>query len=106
LLGPEFDTMNSSSGLYRVNWINGVSWGGTSSTGVTLSTSSFLPLAADPTGVSLTKAVSNTFMAGQMPQDMQTAIEGVIASLPHDPQGAVASAIYLTASSGMYQVQH
>ncbi len=106
LLGPEFDTINSSSGLYRVNWINGVSWGSSSSTGVTFSTSSFLPFAADATGVSLTQVMSNTFMAGQMPQDMQTAIEGVIASLPYDPQGAVASAIYLTASSGMYQVQH
>jgi uncharacterized protein (DUF1800 family) len=106
LLGPEFDTVNSSSGLYRVNWINAVSWGGAGSDGVTLSSSSFLPLAADPTGVSLTKAMSNTFMAGQMPQDMETAIEGVVVSLPHDPQVAVASAIYLTASSGLYQVQH
>ncbi len=105
ILGPEFGTLNSSSGLARVNWINGVSWGGTSSPGVTLDLSPFLPLTADPTGATLLRAVNNALMAGQMPQPMQSAIAGAIASSSNYPPGQVAAAIYLTASSGLYQVQ-
>jgi hypothetical protein len=106
LLGPEFNIMNSSSGLYRVNWINGISWGGVTGGGVNLDLSPFVALAADPTGAALVQAVNNAFMAGQMPQAMQTAVVGAVTSLPYSATSRVASAIYLTATSGLYQVQH
>jgi uncharacterized protein (DUF1800 family) len=106
LLGPEFNTVNSSSGLDRVNWVNGVSWGVVAGGGVTLDLSPFVALAADPTGVALVNAVNNAFMAGQMPQVMQAAVMGAVTSLPNSATLRVGSAIYLTASSGLYQVQH
>ena len=106
LLGPEFDTMNSSTGLARVNWLNGISWGGVASTGVDLDLSPFVALAADPSGAALVQAVNNAFMAGQMPQAMQTAVAGAVTSTPYSAASRVASAIYLTATSGLYQVQH
>lgn len=106
LLGPEFNIMNSSSGLYRVNWVNGISWGGVAGGGVNLDLSPFVALAADPTGAALVQAVNNAFLAGQMPQAMQTAVMGAVTSLPYSAASRVASAIYLAASSGLYQVQH
>jgi uncharacterized protein (DUF1800 family) len=106
LLGPEFDTMNSSSGLARVNWVNAVSWGQAGSTGITLDLSPFIGLAADPTGSALVQAMSNLFMAGQMPVAMQNAIATAIASMPYAPAERASTALYLTASSGLYQVQH
>ena len=104
LLGPEFDTLNSSSGLARVNWVDGISWGGTSSPGVTVSLAPFLPLASNSTA--LIQTVNNAFMAGQMPQTTQSAIATALAATPNDAASKVATAIYLTASSGLYQVQH
>ena len=106
LLGPEFNTVNSSSGLNRVNWVNGISWGAVTGGGVTLDLSPFIALAADPSGIALVQAVNNAFMAGQMPEAMQTAVSGAIASMPYSAGSRVASAIYLTATSGLYQVQH
>ena len=106
LLGPELDTLNSSSGLFRVNWADGIAWGTTYTNGVTMNLSPFVLLAADTTGNTLIQAVSNTFMAGQMPQQMQAAIAGVMPSLSNSAPARVASAIYLTASSGLYQIQH
>ncbi len=106
LLGPEFDVMNSSSGLDRVNWVNGISWGGVAGGGVTLDLSPFVALAADPTGAALVQAVNNAFMAGQMPEAIQTAVAGAVTSMPYSAASRVASAIYLTATSGLYQVQH
>jgi len=105
LLGPEFNTLNSSSALSRVNWADAVSWGQASTSGITVDLSLFTALAADPTGNALLQAVSNAFMAGQMPQAMQSAIAGAIAASLHTPAIRVSSAVYLTASSGLYQVQ-
>ncbi len=106
LLGPEFNTLNSSSALFRVNWTYGISWGSTFTLGVTVNLSPFILLAADTTGTTLIQAVSNTFMAGQMPQPMRAAIAGIMPSFPNSAQARAANAIYLTASSGLYQTQH
>jgi hypothetical protein len=107
LVGPEFNGMNSSSGVARLNWVNGISWGLVMDPGVTLDLSPFVSLAADPSGAALVQAVNNTFMAGQMPQAVQTAVTSTIASMPaYAASLRVANAIYLTATSGLYQVQH
>lgn len=101
LLGPEFQTLNSSTTLARVNWIYSVSTNA-AGPGVSVDFSPFQVFANDsPT---LVQAMSNAFMAGQMPTQMQNIIVTAL-NATTDPATRVRNAFYLTTSSPFYQTE-
>lgn len=102
LLGPEFQLMNSATGLAAINWIDSVV-AGNPGPGVYVDMSPFLQFGNDWS--SLMTAINNAFLAGQMPEQMRTTIQTALGAAG-SPQEAVQTALYLTAASPFYMVQH
>jgi hypothetical protein len=65
--------------------------------------SPFVAFAGSPS--ELTDAVSNQFLGGRLPAGLKSEVVKAI-STTHDYNLRVRSAIYLIASSSLYQVQH
>lgn len=99
LLGPEFQTLNSSSALERVNYVYSVATNAPGP-GVKVDLSPFQTFASDPP--TLVQAMSNAFLAGQMPTGMQNIIVTAL-NATTDPTIRVQNALYLTTTSPMYQ---
>jgi fructose-1-phosphate kinase PfkB-like protein len=75
------------------------------STGTRLNTAQFEPLAANPTA--LVDAVDTVLMNGTMPAAAKTQIVTAVNAVPAtNATGRAQMAVYLTASSFYYQVQH
>jgi uncharacterized protein (DUF1800 family) len=101
LLGPEFQILSTSSALWRVNFINALLGG--QMRGVSLDLTPYMKLADHPSV--LVDAVDQAFMRGQMPTEMKTEILSAL-SATIDKGERVRTAIYLTTTSGLYQVEH
>jgi hypothetical protein len=100
LNGPEFQILSVSAAFWRLNFIDALLVGGVH--GVTIDLTSYLKLAGDP--VALVGSLDQAFARGQMPTNMKTEIQSAI-SATADPLTRVRTAIYLTATSGLYQVE-
>lgn len=101
LYGPEFYILNSATGMATMNWVNSTV-DGSPGAGAGFDLSPFLQFANDPQ--SLVTAISNAFMAGQMPAPIQSAILTALASCS-DPNTTVQTALYLALASPFYLVQ-
>lgn len=102
LLAPEFQTYSTANSLTRANFVNALVFGHVdASTHIDLSP--YLSTASDP-GNMLT-AVNKVFLYGRMPAEMQQSILTAISSAQTDRLKAK-TAVYLVASSPLYQVAH
>jgi uncharacterized protein (DUF1800 family) len=112
ILGPEFQTLNSSTAFVRANYVLLLVLNALSGPDFHVDLSNFALLASDTDpqtqNASLTamlNAVSNALLGTNMPSDMAAAIMPALTVTP-DPQIRAITAIYLVALSGRYQVQY
>ncbi|HEV2646780.1 MAG TPA: DUF1800 family protein [Acidobacteriaceae bacterium] len=108
---PEFDLENTASAVLRLTLANQLVFSQISDFSVDLSATSPLGIMASATGnattdsTNLVNALSNIFMHGQMPAQMQTDIVNHVATLTNIQQ-RVRVATYLTLTSSFYKVEH
>jgi uncharacterized protein (DUF1800 family) len=108
---PEFDIENTASAVLRLTLANQLVYSQISDFNVDLSITSPLGIMASATGnattdsTNLVNALSNIFMHGQMPAQMQTDIVNHVATLTNIPQ-RVRVATYLVLTSSFYKVEH
>ena len=102
LTGPEFQLHSPSEAIGRANLVNTLLYGNLGA-GTAMDLTRFSSLSSNPSA--LVDAVSKAYCYGQMPAAMQTqilsAIRGTTGSLAQ-----AQAALYLTASSGYYNVEH
>ncbi|HEV2619338.1 MAG TPA: DUF1800 domain-containing protein, partial [Acidobacteriaceae bacterium] len=108
---PEFDIENTATAVLRLTLANQLVFNQIGDFTVDLSATSPLGLMASATGnattdsTNLVNALSNLFMHGQMPAQMQTDIVNHVATLTNIQQ-RVRVATYLTLTSSFYKVEH
>jgi uncharacterized protein (DUF1800 family) len=108
---PEFDIENTASAVLRLTLADNLVYNRISAFSVDLSATSPLGLMASATGnatadsTNLVNALSNIFMHGQMPAQMQTDIVNHVATLTNIAQ-RVRVATYLVLTSSFYKIQH
>ena len=108
LPGQEFQLDSPSNAVARFNMVNTMIYGNLG-TGAVIDITPFSNLALNPQA--LVDAVGQTFMYGQMPPKVQTALLGAIngiagSSLATLSKARAQAAIYLTVSSSYYNVEH
>lgn len=107
LLGPEFQLDSPSSAVARFNMVNSMIYGNLGP-GAVIDLTPFTNLGSNPPA--LVDAVSQTFLYGQMPPKVQTALLGAINAIPGTTAAAnrarAQAAIYLAVSSSYYNVEH
>lgn len=107
LLGPEFQLDSPSNAVARFNMVNSMIYGNLGP-GTVIDLTPFTNLATNPPA--LVDAVSQTFMYGQMPPTVQTALLGAINAIAGTTAAAnrarAQAAIYLAVSSSYYNVEH
>jgi uncharacterized protein (DUF1800 family) len=98
LFGPEFQIYSPTEAVNRGNYLYQFvnNYGGGSST-------PFVNIAGDP--VQLVNAVDNVLLFGRMSQTTRNSIYKALQAST-DPQARAVTALYLTATSGEYLVQH
>lgn len=98
LYGPEFQIYSPTEAINRDNYLYQFvnNYGGGSST-------PFIGIAGDP--VQLVNAVDNVLLYGRMSQTTRNSIYKALQAST-DPQTRAVTALYLTATSGEYLVQH
>jgi uncharacterized protein (DUF1800 family) len=99
--GPEFQLFSTGTALLRADFVAEVLLSKLGA-GTTVNPTPFVQLAADPGA--LMDAVNNAFMGGQMPSAMRSTIMTAMAAAS-DPGTIAYDAVYLTASSGLFQVE-
>ena len=102
LLAPEFELLSSGTALMRANVVRRLLEDGLGGDAL-FDLSPFVALAGSPT--ELVDAVDNAFLSGRLPSQVKSEIVRAI-SVTHDYNLRVHNAIYLVASSSLYQVQH
>jgi len=102
LLGPEFDILNSTTTIARVNFINDLIYGSVGP-GTTTDISPYVAAAGDVS--TLLDLVSTNMLHGQMSSDMRSTLAGTLAVIPDNTRRAEA-ALYLVESSSQFQVEH
>jgi uncharacterized protein (DUF1800 family) len=108
---PEFDIENTASAILRLTLADDLVNNKISSFSVDLSATSALGIMAPATGnattdsTNLVNALSNIFMHGQMPAQMQSDIVAHVATLTNIPE-RVRVATYLVVTSSFYKVEH
>ena len=108
---PEFGIENTAAAILRLTLADNLVYNRISDFSVDLSATSALGLTASATGnattdsTSLVNALSNIFMHGQMPAQMQTDIVNHVATLTNIPE-RVRVATYLVITSSFYKVEH
>jgi hypothetical protein len=102
LLGPEFKIFNSSTDIARINFVNDLVYGKVSST-TTTNISPYVGVAGDVN--QLLDMVSLNMMHGQMSDGMRRTLTSTLTSISDNQQRAMA-ALYLTAGSSQFQVEH
>lgn len=98
---PEFQILNPSTALARINFVYAAVRNGISST-VRVDLSNLEALAGDPPV--LVDAVSNALLRGQMTPESRTAILTAV-NAATDARTRVRNALYLAATSNLYQVE-
>jgi hypothetical protein len=108
---PEFSIENTASAILRLTLADNLVYNKISDFTVDLSATSSLGLMASATGnattdsTNLVNALSNIFMHGQMPAQMQTDIVNHVATLTNIPE-RVRVATYLVITSSFYKIEH
>ena len=100
LLAPEFELLSSGTALMRANVVRRLVDDGLGGDAL-FDLSPFVALAGSPT--ELVDAVDNAFLCGRLPPQVKSEIVAAI-SVTHDYNLRVHNAIYLVASSSLYQV--
>jgi len=109
---PEFSLENTASAVLRLTLVDNIVYNRISDFTVDLSATSALGLMASATGnattdsTNLVNALSNLFMHGQMPAQMQTDIVTHLATILNNPAERVRVAVYLVLTSSQYKVEH
>ena len=108
---PEFSIENTASAILRLTLADNIVYNRISDFTVDLSATSPLGIMASATGNATTDStnliitLSNLFMHGQMPAQMQTDIINHVATLTNIPE-RVRVAVYLVLTSSHYKVEH
>ena len=108
---PEFGIENTASAVLRLTLADNLVYNRVTDFSVDLSATSALGLTASATGNAMTdstnlvNALSNIFMHGQMPAQMQTDIVNQVATLTNIPE-RVRVATYLVITSSFYKIEH
>jgi len=102
LLGPEFKIFNSSTDIARINFVNDLIYGSVSST-TTIDISAYVAAAGDVG--KLLDMVSLNLMHDQMSDAMRGTLTTTLSSISSNQRRAMA-ALYLTAGSSQFQVEH
>lgn len=102
LLAPEFELLSSGTALMRANVVRNFEERGFNGD-ARYDLSPFLALAGSPS--ELVDAVDRAFLYGRLPTALKKEIVTAV-SATHDYNLRVRNAIYLVASSALYQVQH
>jgi uncharacterized protein (DUF1800 family)/sugar lactone lactonase YvrE len=104
LLGPEFNILNASTTIARINFINDLIYK-TVGSGTTISISPYVNVAGNVGN--LLALVNTNIMHGQMPSDMYNTLFTTLSSSAFtNPTTAARAALYLTLSSSQFQVEH
>jgi uncharacterized protein (DUF1800 family) len=102
LLGPEFQTLNSSTALVRSNVVQDLIARNLDGD-IHYSLGAFTQLYSSP--ADMVNAIDNAFMYGRMPATLKADIVTAIKAASNAAEAA-RNAIYLIATSSLYQVQH
>ncbi|MBS1849804.1 MAG: DUF1800 family protein [Acidobacteria bacterium] len=102
LLGPEFELLNTSTAISRINFANDVAYGGSVSGDTTMDLSPYLAVASDP--AQLVDKLGAILMCGQMSSDMRSTLITTVSAIPNNTR-RVQAALYLIASSSQFQVE-
>jgi hypothetical protein len=102
LLGPEFQTLNSSTALVRANVVQDLIAQNLDGD-IHYNLGPFLQLRSSPND--MVNAIDNAFMYGRMPASLKADIVTAV-NAAGDAADAARNAIYLIATSSLYQVQH
>ncbi len=102
LVGPEFEIFDTSTDIFRINFVNTLVYGSVSG-GTTVDLSGYVPLAANPD--QLVTAVAAVMLHGQMSDNMRSTLVSTLAGIPDNTRRARA-AFYLIGSSSQFQVEH
>jgi uncharacterized protein (DUF1800 family) len=102
LLGPEFKIFNSSTDIARINFVNDLVYGSVSST-TTTNISAYVGVASDVN--KLLDMVSLNMLHSQMSDGMRSTLVTTLSSIS-DPKRRTMAALYLTAGSSQFQVEH
>jgi uncharacterized protein (DUF1800 family) len=107
LLGPEFQLDSPSNAIARFNLVNTIIYGSLGQ-GAVVDLTPFSNLGSNPPA--LVDAISQLFMAGQMPPKVQTALLGAITANTGTTaavnKARAQAALYLALSSSYYNVEH
>src|SRR4029077_8109192 len=102
LIGPEFNILNTSTTIARINFVNTLVYGQVSST-TTVDLSGYVPLAANPD--QLVTAVAAVMLHGQVSDNMRSTLVTTITGIP-DNTRRIKAAFYLIGSSSQFRVEH
>ena len=105
LLGPEFNILNASSNIWRINFINYLIYQTTGTGGTTINISPYVGAASNVGN--LLAMVNTNIMHGQMPSDMYNTLFTTLSSSAFkNAKPRAQAALYLTLSSSQFQVEH
>ena len=102
LLAPEFELLGSGTALMRANVVRNLVEKGLNGD-AQFDLSPFIALAGSPSD--MVDAVDRAFLYGRLPQNVKEQIVNAV-SATHDYNLRARNAIYLVATSALYQVQH
>lgn len=102
LLAPEFELLGSGTALMRANVVRNLVEKGLNGD-AQFDLSPFIALAASP--ADMVDAIDRAFLYGRLPQNVKEQIVNAV-SATHDYNLRARNAIYLVATSALYQVQH
>jgi hypothetical protein len=102
LVGPEFEILNTSTAISRINFVNSLVYGSVSST-TTVDLSGYVPLAANPD--QLVTAVAAVMLHGQVSDSTRATLVTTLSGIS-DNTRRTKEAFYLMGSSSQFQVQH
>ena len=104
LLGPEFDILDASTAVARINFISNLIYK-TVGPNTTINISPYVSAAGNVGN--LLALVNTNIMHGQMPSDMYNTLFTTLSSPAFtNPTIAAEAALYLTLSSSQFQVEH
>jgi uncharacterized protein (DUF1800 family) len=102
LVGPQFQIHSTTTAVRRANFVNQIVFSTVPGTSIDLSP--YVPLAADPT--QLISALDGLLLHGTMSQQTRASITEAVSAIPEsEPLLRVQQAVYLIATSAVYQVE-
>jgi len=102
LVGPEFEIFDTSTDIFRINFVNTLVYGSVSGT-TTVDLSGYVPLAANPD--QLVTAVAAVMLHGQVSDNMRSTLVSTLSGISDNTRRTKA-AFYLMGSSSQFQVEH